>query len=157
MGALLSMTNGAWGGARSFGRAPPSLYLVISTEAHGVCETEKSPRNWFRYTLHHNIASPSLLGGVCMREHADGGGENFNNIFLFVILSDSEGSLCSTVTKFGRCFDNARSCYYCTRPYRRAARHDIGGRGVGARPRVELVISTKAGAQSAAAARRNLP
>ena len=32
-----------------------------------------------------------------------------------------------SVTIAWRCLGNARSCFYCTRPYRRAARHDKGG------------------------------
>ena len=46
-----------------------------------------------------NIASPSLWGGGRTHERADGEGENFNNIFLFVIPSDSEGSHCPTTAK----------------------------------------------------------
>ncbi len=67
-----------------------------------------------------------------------------------------------------RCLDNARTRFYCSQLFRRAARHDKGGSvGGGARgmargygcavPRVEYVISTKAGEYCAPAARRNLP
>ena len=44
-----------------------------------------------------------------------------------VIPSDSEGSLCLTALKpIQRCLGNTRTCLYCTKPFRRAARHDDG-------------------------------
>ena len=107
---------------------------------------EKSPGLRFRYTF-TLLCLPVAMGRWPRGERADGGGENSNYIFLFVILSDSEGSLCPSISVFGqRCLGNARSRSVCPQLFRRAARHDKGWvRGSCAcLPREEYVISTEA-------------
>ena len=105
------------------GEISPVLRLSFRPE-HALRAEWRNLLYYVSDTTYPYFCLPFVWGGGHTRERVAGEVENLNNIFFFVILSDSEGSLCPTVAKFGRCLGNARSISYCIQPYRRAARHD---------------------------------
>ena len=105
----------------------PREEYVISTEERRRRSQRRNLLGDVSDTIYPYYSLPVAMGRCPRGERAGGEVENSNYIFLFVILSDSEGSLCPSISVFGqRCLGNARSRSVFSQLFRRAARHDNG-------------------------------